>query len=292
MTSDLEQHILQLIQEKAGSAAGTLRFFPVGGGSINETYRVETDTGEKFFCKLNSCSKFPGLFEAEEKGLSLLGKQKLIRVPEVMGVSSVSDTQALLLEWIEQGMRTAQFWSLFGKQLAALHAVEEKMFGLETDNYMGALVQNNQPHADWNEFFIHSRLEPQLRLALDAGLLESKEAKQFEKLYQKLPGIFPSIRPCLLHGDLWSGNFLCDHKNRPVLIDPAVYFGHPSVDLGMTTLFGGFEKAFYESYDQILPFPPNYREQWEVCNLYPLLIHLNLFGESYKSAILHTVRRY
>jgi protein-ribulosamine 3-kinase len=89
-----------------------------------------------------------------------------------------------------------------------------------------------------------------------------------------------------------SGNFLCDEHSRPVLIDPAVYFGHRSIDLAMTTLFGGFDPAFYESYAYHFPFPPNYREQWEICNLYPLLIHLNLFGKSYAGSILHTIQRF
>ena len=95
-----------------------------------------------------------------------------------------------------------------------------------------------------------------------------------------------------MHGDLWSGNFLCDTAGQPVLIDPAVYFGHRHMDLALTTLFGGFEPAFYEAYNDIYPFPKNYLQQWEIANLYPLLIHLNLFGLSYKGNILHTIRRF
>jgi len=95
-----------------------------------------------------------------------------------------------------------------------------------------------------------------------------------------------------LHGDLWSGNFLCKENSELVLIDPAVYFGHRSIDLAMTTLFGGFHKTFYESYHYHFSFPDNYREQWEICNLYPLLIHLNLFGKNYLADILHTIERF
>lgn len=286
----VQHHISEAFQQITGASV-SLKFTPVGGGSINDTYRVDAGNN-RYFCKINSHSKFPGLFESERQGLELLKAQNVIRIPAVIGSTVAEDSQVLVLEWIEQGMRTANFWKLFGEQLAALHAVQEESFGLETDNYMGALVQYNQPYKDWNEFFIHRRLDPQIKLALDAGLLSKQEAHQFENLYQKLPGIFPPTQPSLLHGDLWSGNFLCDDKGRPVLIDPAVYYGHPAIDLAMTTLFGGFDKAFYESYNHFVPFPPNYPEQWEVCNLYPLLIHLNLFGESYKSAILHTIRRY
>lgn len=292
IASSVQQIILEILRQNAGTGIYELRFMPVGGGSINETYRVETNTGQSFFIKQNSNSKFPGLFEAEVAGLDLLEKQKLVRVPQFISNTVVNDTQLLVLEWIEQGMKDAGFWRVFGEQLAALHRVHDGLFGLETDNYMGALVQSNQQRDNWTRFFIHERIEPQLKLAVDSQLLSAQQIRQFEKLYIKLHEIFPVVRPALLHGDLWSGNFLCDEAGMPVLIDPAVYYGHPAVDLAMTTLFGGFSPEFYDSYSYHQPFPPNYREQWEVCNLYPLLIHLNLFGESYRSAILHTIRRY
>lgn len=287
-----EQHILELIRTKFGSSISSLQLTPVGGGSINHTYQLTTNRKDNLFCKINSRTKFPGLFEAESSGLELLRAQQVIRVPEVVGSIVAEDSQVLVLQWIEQGMRTKAFWKLFGEQLAALHSVTENLFGLPADNYMGSLVQYNNQQDDWNKFFITQRLEPQVKMAVDNGLLSVKEAAEFEKVYVQLKELFPTANPQLLHGDLWSGNFLCDSASRPVLIDPAVYYGHPAADLGMTTMFGGFDETFYESYKHLKPFPPNAREQWEVCNLYPLLIHLNLFGSGYKAAILHTIRRY
>lgn len=292
ISNSLRQHIIELLKNETGTAASSVKLQPVGGGSINDTYKIETDNGHLFFCKINSAVQFPGLFEAERQGLELLKRQQVIRIPSVIACTVTDDTQILVLEWIEQGSRTSSFWQLFGEQLAQLHDVKEKTFGLDADNYMGALVQTNTRAESWTEFFIHQRLEPQIRMALDAGLLKPKEAAVFERLYPRLHDIFPLTEPSLLHGDLWSGNYLCDRRGRPVLIDPAVYFGHPAIDLGMTTLFGGFDPLFFESYKACRPFPPNYHEQWEVCNLYPLLIHLNLFGESYKSSILRTIQRY
>ncbi|MEJ0102180.1 MAG: fructosamine kinase family protein [Bacteroidota bacterium] len=146
---------------------------------------------------------------------------------------------------------------------------------------MGALHQNNAYSENWNDFFVHQRLQPQTRIAIDKGLLPQKTIHQFDVLYKKLNSIFNKENASLLHGDLWSGNFMCDDQSQPFLIDPAVYFGHRNMDLAMTTLFGGFDKSFYESYQYHFPLPGNYREQWDVCNLYPLLIHLNLFGSSY-----------
>ncbi len=157
---------------------------------------------------------------------------------------------------------------------------------------MGALHQSNKPSKSWIDFFIHQRLEPQIKLALENSLLEKNSSKHFSNLYKKLPDIFQEEPSSLLHGDLWSGNFLCSNFSQPILIDPAVSFGNRNADLAMTTLFGGFDKIFYESYNYHFPFSGNYREQWEVCNVYPLLIHLNLFGKSYLAEILQTIKRF
>jgi protein-ribulosamine 3-kinase len=330
MQPEILAFIQQIVPGTTGSgSAGPLQFFPVGDGSINSTYQIQakvagqpaagkrqatkgnwqaaTDnrqaaTGSRqpvsatrqWFCKINDAAPFPGLFAKERDGLAILGAQHIIRVPAVVACETIATTdgtkQVLILEWIEPSVRTEGFWRLFGEQLARLHQVSWDSFGLDDDNYMGALPQCNHPSQGWVDFFIQQRLAPQIRLAAKKGLLGNDAIRQFERLYKALPGIFPDTAPSLLHGDLWSGNFLCDREGQPVLIDPAVYFGHPGMDLAMTTLFGGFERGFYESYAYYSPFPANYREQWDICNLYPLLIHLNLFGKSYLGAILDTIQ--
>ena len=287
----IDQYIQQWLKEHKAISSSAIRYVPVGGGSINQTYCMEAGT-HRFFCKINTITKFPSLFACEQKGLTLLEQQQIIRVPKVLAMGEAGNYQVLLLEWIEQGLRTDVFWKKFGEQLAALHHQQGNHFGLDSDNYMGSLPQYNKPHGSWTDFFVQQRLQPQIELALNNQLLEPAQAKGFEKLYAKLPEIFASSPPCLLHGDLWSGNYLCDDGQQPVLIDPAVYYGHRSMDLAMTTLFGGFDQLFYDSYHYHYPLPANYRQQWEVCNLYPLLIHLNLFGKGYLADILHTIRRY
>lgn len=264
---------------------------PMGGGSINDTYRISTTTGgPRWFCKVNDRSRFPSLFENEFDGLRLLGSTGVFRVPRILACTVSGDHQILLLEYIDEGPRTPAFWEQFGQRLAALHRITQPVFGLSHSNYMGALPQDNTSSASWPDFFVHRRLEPQVRMAFDRGLLDHAAVKQFTTLYRRLDDIFPPEPPALLHGDLWSGNFLCDTDSLPVVIDPAVYFGHRSMDLAMTTLFGGFDRAFYASYAAHYPLPPNHPDQWAVANLYPLLIHLNQFGLSYLSNILHTIR--
>ena len=158
---------------------------------------------------------------------------------------------------------------------------------------MGSIPQSNQPTENWIDFFINQRLRPLIDQCASQKLVSRAHQSQFEKLYKQLPSIFDKKqKPSLLHGDLWGGNIMCDQNSEPVLIDTAVYFGHPSIDLGMTSLFGGFRSGFYEAYNYHCPFPPNFKEQWAASNLYPLLIHLLLFGKSYLSRIEQTLHSY
>jgi protein-ribulosamine 3-kinase len=263
-------------------------FHPTDGGSINQTFRLSLPDGTNAFCKLNSATALPLLFQ-EKAGLQLLSGQKVVQVPAVLDYAQVGSCQLLLLEWVAPGPRTKAFWQGFGQQLARLHSVTADAFGLDEDNFMGSVPQVNQREGDWATFFIRHRLQPLAQDCRRRDLLSHRHLEQLESLYERLPGLFEPEKPALLHGDLWSGNFICNHRSEPVLIDPAPYYGHRSVDLAMTTLFGGFGPEFYEAYQHHYPLPLNYKEQWAVCNLYPLLIHLLLFGSSYRNQIEQTL---
>ncbi|HUC80303.1 MAG TPA: fructosamine kinase family protein [Flavisolibacter sp.] len=271
------------------SFAEKINFSAVGGGSINNTYCISFGS-QSVFCKINSATKFPQLFAKEKSGLELIQKQGIIKTPCVIDHFEHENQQVLLLEWIVEGERTESFWKSFGQQLAALHQQSLGSFGLEEDNYMGSVPQSNRIHQDWISFFTNERLQPMTRRCFDKNLLTKNHLQAFENLQQKLTGIFEKENPSLLHGDLCSGNFMCNRSGEPVLIDPAVYYGHRSVDLAMTTMFGGFRQPFYEAYNYHYPLPKNYEEQWAICNFYPLLIHLYLFGSSYLPQIERTLR--
>jgi len=265
-----------------------INFSPIGGGSINDTHRISFGS-QSFFCKVNSATKFPQLFAKEKAGLELIATQGIMKTPSVIDCFENDDEQLLLMEWIQEGERTESFWKIFGQQLAAVHQISSESFGLDDDNYMGSVPQSNRMHRNWTSFFTNERLQPMTKRCFDKNLLTKNHLQAFENLQQKLPGIFEKENPSLLHGDLWSGNFMCNHSGEPVLIDPAVYYGHRSVDLAMSTLFGGFRQPFYEAYHYHFPLPMNHEEQWAVCNLYPLLIHLYLFGSSYLTQIERTL---
>jgi protein-ribulosamine 3-kinase len=288
------EHIENFLKQLLGKqdVPAFLQFTSVGGGSINTAYQVSVNDKTKVFLKLNKADRYPHLFQKEKEGLMFLSAQHCIKIPSVLFCGTYEDEQILLLEWVHTGSRTDSFWKKFGEQLALLHHCSQQQFGFTTDNYMGALAQANNWTDNWTDFFIHQRLLPQIQLASQQNLLPAPYVDLFQQLYKGLGTIFPKEPPSLLHGDLWSGNFMCNEQSQPVLIDPAVYYGHRSMDLAMTTLFGGFDKEFYDAYHYHFPLPSNYEEQWEICNLYPLLIHLNLFGQSYLGDIAGTLKKY
>jgi len=293
MLSETQKKVLyKIVLPLTGTATANISLHATGGGSVNEAYRVRINGRMNYFLKINASSPYNDFFEKEKLGLEYLKKQNTIRLPGVIALYTERNFQLLLLEWVEQSVPSANFWTVFGEQLAALHQISATQFGFETNNYMGALYQSNSFSNHWTDFFIENRLKPQLKIAVEKKLLENKQVFLFEKLYNKLDGIFDQEKPALLHGDLWSGNYLCDENGRPVLIDPAIYYGHRNVDLAMTTLFGRFDPVFYEAYNYHYPLPNNYREQWDICNLYPLLIHLNLFGRTYLSQIDSILKNY
>ncbi|HPA13528.1 MAG TPA: fructosamine kinase family protein [Bacteroidales bacterium] len=263
----------------------------LSGGSINEAYRI-TKGKERFFLKYNHADLYPGMFEKEAAGLKMLHTTGEIDVPEVIHFGNSGDYSFLLLTYIEQGKEKSNFWMEFAKQLAALHSHKAPQFGLDYDNYMGSLYQHNTFHNRWINFFIQERLERQVRLARDRGNISSADVSAFERLYKKLEEIFPETKPSLVHGDLWSGNFMINENGLPSLIDPAVYYGHPEVDIAMSTLFGGFADSFYETYNQSNPLEKGWQQRLDYYNLYPLMIHVNLFGESYLRAVRRIIQKF
>ncbi|MDP9230025.1 MAG: fructosamine kinase family protein [Bacteroidota bacterium] len=298
MPHEIIEQVRVLLQQKSASPIDSIQIKSVGGGSINQAYKIIVNNDRHFFVKTNSSARFPKLFQKEKTGLLFLDKQNIIRVPDVIAHEENETDQILILEWIDGGIKTEKFWKQFGEKLAALHQQTwsdrdgQIMFGFNENNYMGALPQINSFTSNWIDFFINCRLKPQIKSSTENNLLQPAHIVSFEKLYRRLPDFFEKEKPSLLHGDLWSGNFMCDKTSHPVLIDPAIYFGHRSMDLGITTLFGGFEKPFYESYNYNFTFPSNYKEQWDICNLYPLLIHLNLFGQGYLNNIAGILKSY
>lgn len=274
-----------------GEKTDIISFSQIGGGSINNTYLINTGKGD-YFIKMNDVDLYPLMFEKETTGLRLLKKQGIFYVPEVIGTGVVENMAFLILEYIPGGVPDKSFWKTFGKQLAALHNINEDNFGFEEYNYIGSLEQKNNWNERWSEFFIEMRLQPLLKTAFNSHLLEKKDLLHFESFYKKVSEIFPEEKPSLLHGDLWSGNYISMRGSVPVLIDPAVYYGHREMDIAMSKLFGGFDQLFYSAYNDVYPLEKGWEKRIDYCNLYPLLVHVNLFGGSYVSSVRNIIKSF
>lgn len=262
---------------------------PLGGGDINRARLLETGSG-RYFLKMNTLPVSLDMFQTEAAGLKLIQETRTIRSPQVLGCAQAGDTAFLLLEFIESGRRSPAFWTAFGTSLAEMHRAPQPAFGLSFDNYIGSLPQANPEMEQWPAFYQKARLAPQLQMALDANRLDGRDHAQFDRLFQKLPDLLPDEPPALIHGDLWSGNFLAGPHEEGVLIDPAVCRAHREMDIAMSKLFGGFAPAFYEAYQAAYPLLPGWEERVPLYQLYYLLVHVNLFGGGYVGSVRQVLR--
>lgn len=287
----LNQRIIRILKEKISDSIRLETHQSVSGGDINEAFKLITTEGD-FFIKTNKADQFPQMFEKEAKGLHLLRESGEINVPDVIAYDEADNTAFLLLEIIEPAPMKAGFWDDFGRSLARMHKHSNDYFGLDHDNYIGSLFQSNKKHTDWISFFTEERIEVQIKMARDEGLISRGTINRFERLFQRLNEIFPAEPPALLHGDLWNGNYMIGNDGRAYLIDPAVYYGHREMDLGMSKLFGGFNAEFYESYYDEYPLDKGWQNRVDICNLYPLMVHVNLFGGSYVYSVEGILKRF
>ena len=266
---------------------------PLAGGDINRAFLLHSVDGRAWFLKTNTAVQAPGMFRAEAQGLALLGASQSIRTPKVFGHGAIPGGPAFLaLEYVAPGYKNRLFWETFGRALANLHGNTSARFGFAHDNFIGTLPQSNTRHDSWAAFYAEERLWPQLLLAAEQGYFDKNAERQLDHLCQKLGWLCPAEPAALIHGDLWSGNFLCDVAGQPVLIDPAAAFAHREADLALSRLFGGFDPAFYAAYEEAWPLEPGFEKRLEVYQLYYLLVHVNLFGGGYVRSVQEILRRW
>jgi protein-ribulosamine 3-kinase len=288
---DVHVQVEELLSKELNEHVTVSKSQLVGGGCINEARKITTSVG-LFFLKWNSSMKFPGMFQAEARGLTILSSPRGIDIPRVIAHEEGSTNQILILSLVEAAPARENYWILLGSGLAELHSRTNASFGLDHNNYIGSLEQNNKQSESWPDFFINTRLRPQLALALERERIDVQTVESFNKLFKKVDSIVDTRKPSLLHGDLWSGNIMVNERGEPVLIDPAVYYGNREVDIAMTKLFGGFDRDFYESYNSEYPLEPGAEERFDLYNLYPLLVHVNLFGGGYLQQVKSCLRRF
>ena len=249
----------------------------MSGGDISDACVIRLRDGRELFLKTNAAAP-PSMFPREADGLRWLAASGALRIPEVVAV----DPSFLVLERIVPGAPARDHDEKLGRGLAALHRSSADAFGGCDDNYVGHLPQDNRDAPDWPTFYRDRRLGPLVRTAAARGLVRTEMRRSFDRLFERLPELCgPPEPPARLHGDLWGGNALTDARSHPVLIDPAVYGGHREVDLAMMRLFGGFGARVFDAYHEAWPLSPEAERRVPLYQLYPLLVHVCLFGGAY-----------
>jgi fructosamine-3-kinase len=248
--------------------------------------------------RMQSPPGWPDMFGAEGYGLRLLDIVGVVNVPQVHAYAHAQDDcpAFLVLDWIESAAAPDQEAAgrTLGQQLAALHRASWHSFGLDMHGYCGMTPQSNDLSRSWVQFYGQQRLGFQMQLAAQNARLPAARQQRLERLIERLDDWIDdkAVQPSLLHGDLWSGNWLVGPNNEPVLIDPAAYYGDREAELAMCHLFGGFPPSLFHAYDDAWPPAAGRDERIPLYQLYHLLNHLNLFGESYGAHVDQVLQRY
>ncbi|VAI10947.1 unnamed protein product [Triticum turgidum subsp. durum] len=259
-----------LTEGKATQITGTSS---IGGGCINAAQRYDTDAGS-FFVKTNRRIG-PAMFEGEALGLKAMYDTKSIRVPLPYKVGSLpTGGSFIIMEYIQFG-RSRGDQSALGRKLVEMHkaAKSDKGYGFYVENTIG-------------------RLGYQLKL-ISQRFGDSAIYEKGQQLIEKMHPLFDGavIEPCLLHGDLWSGNISADTNGDPVILDPACYYGHNEAEFGMSWC-AGFGGEFYRSYFEVMPKQPGFEKRRDLYLLYHYLNHYNLFGSGYRSSAMSIIEDY
>ncbi|MBW8189970.1 fructosamine kinase family protein [Neiella marina] len=277
--ADEHAQIEQALKAQLGTRFAISQAEPVSGGDINQAYRLHTTAGAMFI-KLNRAER-AAMFEQEATGLAAIAATQTIRTPQVIATGVTEHHGFLALSWHQPQPAEARDWQQLAEQLAALHLADAatdnaKPFGFIRDNFIGTTPQPNNQHSYWPEFFAEQRIGHQLSLLGDQLPLPTHD------VCQKIARILArnTVKPALLHGDLWAGNILFDSAG-PLLIDPACYVGDGEADIAMTWLFGGYPTGFYDAYRAHITKPDDFEIRHQIYNLYHLLNHATLFGSHY-----------
>lgn len=260
---------------------------PLAGGDINAVFLMKCKEGD-FVIKTNDTIRFPNMFTAEAKGLQLLNDSSNFKIPKEVAVGKIEDFSYLILEFISGGNKSKMFWIDFAKNLAELHKTSNPYFGLDHNNYIGSLPQQNEKCDTAADFYITQRLEPQFNIAFEKGF----QFKDLDTFYKNISEEIPKEPPALIHGDLWGGNYMVSKEGKPALIDPAVAFASREMDLAMMKLFGGYSEEVFDIYNTQFPLTSGWEERMQLWQLYYLLVHLNLFGSGYLARVKSAISIY
>lgn len=280
------QQLTTILTEVFGVTASEIR--PLHGGNVGQVYRVVLVDGRQCVAKIGSAD---ARLDLEGGMLHYLAEHSDLPVPNVL----YSSDSILLLTFVEG----VSFFSVGAEEnaadlLARLHNITAPQFGFEVDTLIGGLRQPNPYTADWLVFFRDQRLLYMAAEAERIGNLPPTLRGRIESFAAKLGDLLaPPAHPALLHGDVWTTNVLARGDRIAAFLDPAVYYGHPEIELAFITLFNTFGEAFFARYHDHHPIQARFfTERRAIYNLYPLLVHVRLFGGQYVRAVDQTLRQF
>ncbi|MEE8392718.1 MAG: fructosamine kinase family protein [Rhodospirillales bacterium] len=278
------------LHEAIAKAAGAepLNMSAMGGGCVAEVYRVNMKDGRTLVAKAGGAGSGLAL---EGMMLSYLAERSGLPVPEVIH----ADDDLLLMSYIETGGGLgAKAQVQAAELLADLHSISDGTFGFERATVIGGLRQPNPLEDSWPAFFRDHRLLFMGREAMKAGRLPGRVMDRIEALAGRIDRwLDGNSKPSLIHGDMWSGNVLCNPQGIAGFVDPAIYYADAEIELAFSTLFGTFSDDFFRRYNEIRPLKPGFfEERRDLYNLYPLLVHVRLFGGHYVGSVERTLSQF
>ncbi|WP_026700224.1 fructosamine kinase family protein [Salibacterium aidingense] len=277
---------LTMALRQAGIQEEVKNIQQVSGGSISKAFMVDTGRAS-YFIKWHEEAP-TDFFRQEALGLEFLAEAEALSVPYVYAW----DKKFIVMEPVN-GRSAFGTEEELGRGMAVLHSTKGTVFGLEEDNFIGELPQINGWEESWLPFLREKRLRPQIDLARSLGRLPESRAKRAYRLLERLDKWIPDHhQPVKLHGDLWGGNWLPGRDGQPYFIDPAVWYGDHEFELAFTYLFGGFSETVYQAYQEHKQIDSLFEERKPLYQLYYLLVHLNIFGESYGSPVDRILKKY
>jgi len=289
---DIIHFSIEKLSSVYGSSVQLLNTRSVGGGCINNALQLNTSAGN-FFLKWNASAP-KDMFLKEAEGLKeMSAAASLLAIPKVIFCNESNDFPGvLIMEYLLPAGNTRGFDEQLGHGLAQMHRKSANAFGFHHSNYCGSTVQDNTWTESWPEFYARHRIGALVDQIRSSGKLSIDELKIYNKLIERIPLLMPhETVPSLIHGDLWSGNYMYT-ASGPALIDPACYYADREMELGMMKLFGGFSPRVWEAYQEEWPLPPGWKEHIPLYQLYHVLNHYLLFGGSYGWQAIEIVKSY